>query len=96
MRIISPKMLRVFRRKHPLAREPLEAWRKRAKGANWESFDEVKLDFGKAVDRYGKYLIFDIGGNKYRLIAVPHYNTGCLFIRHVLTHAEYDLEKWKE
>ena len=52
-------------------------------------------EFGKRVDRYGKFVIFDIGGNKYRLICAIHYNTGRVYIRHVLTHAEYDLDKWK-
>ena len=60
----------------------------------FESFDEVKADFGKTVDRYGKYLIFDIGGNKDRLSAVPQYNTGRWYVRHVLTPAASDLEKW--
>ena len=51
---------------------------------------------GRTVDRHKKFFIFDIGGNKYRLIATIHFNTGVVYLRHVLTHAEYDLEKWKE
>ena len=39
---------------------------------------------------------FDIGGNKYRLIAAIHYNRKKVYIRHVLTHAEYDRDRWKE
>lgn len=48
------------------------------------------------VDRVGKFTVFNIGGNKVRLIAAIHYNTGKIYIRHVLTHNEYDLGKWKE
>ncbi len=50
---------------------------------------------GKRVDRYKQLVIFDIGGNKYRLIAAIHYNKGIVYVRDVLTHAEYDLDKWK-
>lgn len=50
---------------------------------------------GARVDRYKRFVIFDIGGNKYRLIAAVHFNTGIVYIRHVLTHAEYDSDKWK-
>jgi mRNA interferase HigB len=96
MRVISPKMLRQFRAAYPDARDPLRAWLKIAKDAKWESFDDVKAAFGKRADRYKRFVIFDIGGNKYRLIAVIHYNRGLVYIRHVLTHAEYDKDKWKD
>ena len=48
------------------------------------------------ADQVGKFTVFNIGGNKYRLIAVIHYNRGKVFVRHVLTHAEYDEGNWKE
>ena len=48
------------------------------------------------MDKVGKFTVFDLGGNKYRLIAAIHYNRGKVYIRHVLTHAEYDQDKWKE
>ncbi|MCP3849062.1 MAG: type II toxin-antitoxin system HigB family toxin [Gammaproteobacteria bacterium] len=48
-----------------------------------------------SADKVGKLTGFNIGGNKIRLIAAVHYNTQCLYIRHVLTHTEYDNEKWK-
>lgn len=50
--------------------------------AEWESFDDVKAVFGKRADQYKQFVIFDIGGNKSRLIAAIHYNTGRVFIRH--------------
>ncbi len=42
------------------------------------------------------FYVFDVGGNKYRLIAAIHFNTQRLFVRHILTHADYDTERWKK
>jgi Uncharacterized protein conserved in bacteria len=95
MRIISKKKLREFWDKDPKAKSPLEAWYQIAKHAEWESFADVRKAFNTA-DRVGRFVVFDIGGNKYRLIAVIHFNRGKLFVRHVLTHAEYDKGKWKK
>ncbi len=97
MRVISPKKLRSCWTIHPDARGPLTRWRKLVASANWQSFEDVKADFGKTVDQYKQFVIFDIGGNKYRLIAHIHYNTCRVYIHDdVLTHAEYDRGKWKE
>ena len=49
-----------------------------------------------SADRVGRYTVFNIGGNKARLIAAIHYNRGKVYIRHILTHAEYDRGAWKE
>ena len=95
MRVISPKLLRAFWSIHPDARGPLNRWRKIVQTCVWKSFADVKPDFGSA-DQYKQFVIFDIGGNKFRLIAAIHYNTGRVFIRHVLTHAEYDHGNWKK
>jgi len=95
MHLISKKKLREFWEEYPKSRSPLEAWYQVAKHAEWENFAEVRRSFNTA-DGVGKFVVFDIGGNKYRLIAVIHYNRGKLFVRHVLTHAEYDEGKWKE
>jgi mRNA interferase HigB len=94
MHTISKKKLREFWEKHPKAKSPLEAWFQVAKHAEWASFVDVRKAFNTA-DAVGRFVVFDIGGNKYRLIAVIHYNRRKLFVRHVLTHAEYDEGKWK-
>ncbi len=96
MRIISPKMLRKFWELYPEAESPLSRWWKLTSAAEWNSFIEVQNLFGTRVDQHNQFTIFDIGGNKYRLIAAIHYNTGRVYIRHVLTHAEYDRGKWKQ
>lgn len=95
MHIISKKKLREFWEKNPKAKSPLEAWYQIAKHAKWGSFADVRKAF-KAADSVGRFVVFNLDGNKYRLIAVIHYNRGKLFLRHVLTHAEYDQGKWKD
>jgi mRNA interferase HigB len=95
MHVVSKKKLREFWEKHPRAQSPLEAWYQVAKQAEWRTFADVRRSFNTA-DGVGKFLVFDVGGNKYRLVAVIHYNRGKLFVRHVLTHTEYDEGKSKE
>jgi mRNA interferase HigB len=96
MHVISQRKLREFWQKHADAETPLRTWHQIVEHAEWETFDDVRAVFGKRVDQVGKFVVFDIGGNKYRLIAVIHYNRQKVYVRHVLTHAEYDLGKWKE
>ena len=79
----------------PHAEGPLRSWYKTTRRAGWKNFEEVKAVYG-AADRVGPFTIFDIGGNKWRVIAAIHYNRRRIYIRHVLTHAEYDKDKWKE
>jgi mRNA interferase HigB len=95
MHIISKKKLRDFWDHYAKAKSPLEAWYQIVKRAEWENFADVRKTF-KTADLVGRFVVFDIGGNKYRLIAVIHFNRGKLFVRHVLTHAEYDEGKWKD
>ena len=93
MHVISKKMLREFWALYPDAEESLRAWLQAARREDWENFAEVRARFPKA-DRVGKLTVFNIAGNKYRLIAAIHHNRGK--VRHVLTHAEYDRGGWKE
>jgi len=62
---------------------------------DWSSWADVKAAFASA-SHVGSCVVFNIHGNKYRLIAVIHFNRGKLYVRHVLTHAEYDEGKWKD
>ena len=95
MHVISGKKLRAFWELHPDAKSPLVAWLREAEHAEWESFADVRDRFPNA-DQVGKFTVFNIGGNKYRLIAVIHFNRGKVYVRHVLTHADYDKEGWKD
>jgi mRNA interferase HigB len=65
-----------------------------AEHATWEKFADVKETYSRA-DQVGRCTVFDIGGNKFRLIAAIHFNRGKVYIGHVLTHAEYDEGAWK-
>lgn len=95
MHVISEKKLRGFWAIHPDAEAPLRAWHRVAEKAKWETFADVRSTFPTA-DLVGDLTVFNIGGNKYRLIVAIHLNRGKAYVRHVLTHAESDLGKWKE
>ena len=95
MRIISRSLLRKFSEIHPDAVSALDHWYRTMKSANVHSFVELRAVFSSA-DMVGKYTVFNVGGNKYRLITHIHFNTQTLYIRHVLTHGEYMKHRWKE
>lgn len=61
----------------------------------FSNFAELKHTFG-TVDNVGKVVVFNIKGNHYRLIAAIHYNTKLVYILEVMTHVEYDKDKWKD
>jgi mRNA interferase HigB len=84
-----------FARKHARARSSLIMWRDASIVAKWKNFDDVKKTF-RAADLYGDCVIFDVGGNSYRLIAEINYEYELISIRMVMTHAEYDKNKWKK
>ena len=94
MHIITRKRLNDFAEQHPDSTQALTQWYKAMKQHNFSSFAELKTIFASA-DKVGKLTVFNIGGNKVRLIAAVHYNTCRVYIRAVLTHNEYDLNKWR-
>ena len=94
MRVISEKPLRDFWTKHPRAELPLRAWLREAEYSEWARFADMRRKFPHA-DQVDKFTVFNIGVNKYRLIAVIHFNRGKVYVRHVLTHKEYDRGEWK-
>lgn len=100
MRVISLKPLRDFWQRHGDAEEPLRLWYKIAQNACWSNLQDVRRTFSHAdgvKDRAGGILtVFNIGGNKYRLVARIRYDFQLINVRAVLTHAEYDAGKWKE
>lgn len=92
MRVISNKALVDFATNYPDAGTPLQMWRRTIEGGFFGSFADLKQAFN-ATDKVGDFFVFDIGGNKYRLIAAIHFKGQKLYVRHVLTHKEYD--RWK-
>ncbi len=73
---------------------PLDVWYRVAKRATWKSLADVRRTF-PAADAVGKFTVFNIKGNSYRLIVEINYRTGRIFIRHVLTHVAYSRGDWK-
>lgn len=93
MRVISKKALDEFAKRHPDAKAPFARWYGIVKKANFLNLNEVRQVFPSA-DKVGNCTVFNIGGNKYRLITAIHYNRQIIYIRFVLTHTEYDLNYW--
>ena len=95
--VISAKAIREFCGSHPrdgAAPIALEAWYKDVARASWAKFADVRAMFPHA-DRVGPLVVFNVGGNKYRVICRIHFDSALVLIRHVLTHAEYDRGDWK-
>jgi mRNA interferase HigB len=92
--VIAKPMLVQFWTKHPDAEGPLRAWHTIVEKHVFADFNSLRVTFAGA-EYVEPLTVFDIDGNKYRLIAAIHYNRNKVFIRHVLTHAEYNRCKWK-
>jgi mRNA interferase HigB len=77
--------LKEFWAEHPDSERPLKAWLRLMKLKRYQSPHDVRADFGTADFLTDKVAVFDIGGNKYRLVVTMRYDWGTVFIRHVLT-----------
>lgn len=95
MRTISKKKLKEFWQKHPQSEVPLNDWFKIVSKNDYKNFVELRNNFPSA-DLVDNLVVFNISGNKYRLITAVHFNKGIIYLREVLTHAEYDKGKWKK
>jgi len=92
--VISRRKLKEAAARHPDLEGPLDTWFRIVKKASWRSLAEVRTSFSSA-DAVGKWTVFNVKGNQYRLIAEINYAFGRIYIRDVLTHAEYDRGGWK-
>ncbi len=90
MRVIARKTLQEFWNGHADAREQLLVWLSVAEKSDWSSPAQIKQMFRSADILPDNRVVFNIKGNRYRLIVKIHYNTGIVFIRFVGTHAEYE------
>ena len=95
MHIISKKKIEQFSKKYSNSRVPLLEWYKVIKNVDIQNHTELQSLFPSA-DLVGRKTVFNIGGNKYRLIVRVNFLYKKVFILHILTHAEYDRGKWKE
>lgn len=90
MRVIAKKILRDFWQKHADSEEQLKTWHKEASKAIWKSPVDIKDEYANASILKGGRVVFNICGNKYRLIVDINYNRQWLFIRFIGTHKDYD------
>lgn len=95
MHIITRKRLNEFAGKYPETKTALVHWYQLVKQNDFISFSELRLIFPNA-DQVDKLTVFNVGGNKVRLVAAVHYNRKKVYIRAVLTHAEYDQNTWRK
>lgn len=88
--VIALKTLRVFWEKHPDAVEPLQAWHDGVRAEDWGSAADAVRQFPNVSVLNDRRLVFNIGGNKYRLVVKVHFKTKTVFVRFIGTHADYD------
>jgi mRNA interferase HigB len=94
MKLISNKALREFASVHPDAEQPLQDFRGLIEQGSFANFAQLKATFA-SVDKVGERYVFNIGGNKYRLVAAVAFKPGLMWVKAVLTHSEYDKGAWK-
>ena len=100
MHVITRRTLLEYADEHPDARAPLDGWHRTAEAAEWRSLADVRRDYphadGVPVASGRTMTVFNVGGNKYRLIVGINYRAGRCYVKAFLTHADYDRKNWKE
>ncbi len=94
MRVLSRRRLREFWERQARAEVSLRAWYKLVSAATWLDLRELRQTFPSA-DQVGRLLVFNIAGNRFRLVARVDYRSQKVFIRSVMTHEEYNRNDWK-
>jgi mRNA interferase HigB len=94
LHVISRKKLKEAATRHGDLEAPLDVWFRITKRASWQNLSDVRKTFA-STDLVQQWTVFNIKGNRYRLIAEINYRFQRVYIRHVLTHAEYSREEWK-
>ena len=94
MHVIGFRILREYAQNHADCQEALNNWYKVAIKARWSKLVEVQQVFPKA-EAVSNFTVFNIKGNKYRLIVSIDYEGQLIYIKYILTHAKYDKDKWK-
>ena len=93
-KLISNRALREFEARHAEAAQPLQDFRRKIEKGSFGNFAELRAIF-PAVDKVGERYVFNIGGNKFRLVAGIDFARRMLWVKAVLTHGEYDKGAWK-
>ena len=95
MRILGRDVVKAFMERHPNSQSSLKSWAQAIEANHFKHLSELRQTFGSA-DYVRPYTIFDISGNKYRLIALVNYQMGMILVQQILTHSEYDRGKWRK
>ena len=95
MKIVQLDRIEVFVEKHPDSKTSLDAWVQAMESNDFAHFAQLRQTFGTA-DYVKPYMVFNISGNKYRLVALINYVLGRASVERILTHAEYDKGKWRK
>ena len=90
MRVIAVRTLREFWKRHPDAEQPLRAWYREAKAAKWETPHDLKAMYRNASIVGDNRVVFNIAGNKYRLVVKCNYGYQIAYVRFIGAHVEYD------
>ena len=92
MRVIAKRTLRAFWEipAYADAEQPLKAWYSEARRADWKTSPDIKAQFRHASFLKGNRVVFNIAGNKYRLVVKVNYAYGIVYVRFVGTHKDYD------
>ncbi len=90
MHVFTFRTLREFWEQHPDAEGPLRMWHTAARRETWTGMADIKRSFGNASVIDSKRAVFNIGGNKYRLIVRIDFDEQLVFVRFIGTHKEYD------
>ena len=95
MRVVSRKAIREATAEHSEWGASLNAWYKITEKADWQSFADVRRSW-KNSDVVGRFVVFDISHNRCRLIATIKYKWRMVYVRRILSHAEYDDAEWQK
>lgn len=90
MNVVARPILLAFWRKHVEAEQPLKAWYAEAVKAAWKTPQDIKRAYPSASFLPGNRIVFNVGGNKYRLVVAVAYQFGAVYIKFIGTHADYD------
>ena len=95
MRVVSHKAIREFSEAFPESSNAIDYWYRVTRKALWTSFADIKQTFNTA-DYVSPFVVFDIGGNKYRLVTEINFSRRVVFIRRIMLHKEYSKGSWKQ
>lgn len=96
MRVVGRHHIAAFQTRHPTSRAALNRWCQLVSGVLWHKPQDAQQLFGRHVNFIKQKVVFDVGGNKMRLIAKIDFKLNLILVTHVLTHNQYDKQKWRE